>query len=213
VRLGDSWRRLEDELPDDWSDARLLLRVAEADQAERAASVLAPLMAGRSGNEIRFQVARHGAGPSTDGARRLLRRLDDERIRGELELVSSNRPEPVAEVERERLSEAWREAIAQLPPDWSDLHAEVELSSSDHLDRTALLLSPLNPTRYSDKPVLRFRVARRFGYGASPEMVARCLERMDDEELNGRLRILRVLSDTDPVATQGPVWYEEGRAV
>ena len=97
MRLGDSWRRLEHELPDDWSDARLLLRLKEADQAERAASVLAPLMAGRSGNEIRFHVARHGAGPSTDGARRLLRRLDDEKIRGDLELVSSNRLEPVAD--------------------------------------------------------------------------------------------------------------------
>jgi hypothetical protein len=213
VRLGDRWRQLEHELPDDWSEARLLLRVAEADQAERAASVLAPLMSGRSGNEIRFSVARAGAGPSPDGARRLLRRFDDEKIRGELELVSSTRPEPVAAVERERLSEAWREALAQLPPDWSDLHAEVELTSSDHLEGAALQLSPLNPTRYSDKPVLRFRVARRFGYGASPEMVARCLARMDDEEIDGRLRILRVLSDTDPVATQGPVWYVEGRAV
>ena len=62
-------------------------------------------------------------------------------------------------------------------------------------------------------PALRFRVARRFGYGASPGMVHRCLERLDDEGIPGELRILRVLSDTDPVSTQGPVWYVEGKAV
>ena len=100
-----------------------------------------------------------------------------------------------------------------MPPDWSDLHAEIELTSSDHLERAALLLSPINPARYGGKPGFRFRVARRFGYGASPGMVRRSLERVDEEEITGRLRILRVLSDTDPVATQGPVWYVEGKAV
>ena len=44
-------------------------------------------------------------------------------------------------------------------------------------------------------------------------MTHRCLERLDDEGIRGELRILRVLSDTDPVATQGPVWYVEGRSV
>lgn len=214
MRLGERWREIERELPRDWSDARLLLRVSDPDQAERAAALLAPLVAGRSGDEIRFQTARHGAGPSPDAVRRLLHRLDDEGVRGELELVSSGRPEPgVLAVERARLTEAWREAEAQLPPDWSDLYAELELTSTDHLDRAALLVSPLNPARYPGKPALRFRVARRFGYGASPAMVARCLERMDDEGIKGQLRILRVLSDTDPVSTQGPVWYVEGRAV
>ena len=42
-------------------------------------------------------------------------------------------------------------------------------------------------------------------------MVRRCLERLDDEGISGQLRILRVLSDTDPVATQGPVWYVGGQ--
>ena len=44
-------------------------------------------------------------------------------------------------------------------------------------------------------------------------MTRRCLERVDAEELRGELDILRVLSDTHPVATQGPVWYVEGRSV
>ena len=100
-----------------------------------------------------------------------------------------------------------------LPADWSDLYAEVELVSSDWLDRAALLMAPLNPARYGGVPGFRFRVARRFGYGASPEMTRRCLERVDEEHIRGELRILRVLSDTDPVHTQGPVWYVEGKSV
>ena len=44
-------------------------------------------------------------------------------------------------------------------------------------------------------------------------MVRRCLERMDEDGIKGQLRILYVLSDTDPVSTQGPVWYLEGKSV
>jgi RNA polymerase sigma-70 factor (ECF subfamily) len=106
-----------------------------------------------------------------------------------------------------------REALAGLPEDWSDLYVELELRSSDHLERAALLLAPVNPARYGGKPGFRFRVARRFGYGASGEMTRRCLERLDQEGIRGSLEILRALSDTDPVATQGPVWYVGGRTV
>jgi hypothetical protein len=44
-------------------------------------------------------------------------------------------------------------------------------------------------------------------------MARRCFERLDDEGIHGELHILRVLCDTDNVATQGPVWYVGGRAV
>ena len=214
MRLAEQWRRIERELPEDRSDARLLLRVDDPGQAEQAAAMLTPFSAGRSGSEIRFHTARRGAGASSDAVRRLLRRLDEEGIRGELELVSSGKPEPgVPAVERPSLAEACDEALAALPPDWSDVYAEVELTSSDHLERAALLLSPVNPARYGGKPAFRFRVARTFGYGASPGMVRRSLERMDEEGIDGLLRVLRVLSDTDPVSTQGPVWYVEGKAV
>jgi hypothetical protein len=214
VRLGDRWREIERGLPGDWTDARLLLRVNDPAEAERAAAKLTPLMPGRSGSEIRFYTARRGAGASPDAVRRALRAVDREGIRGELELVSSAQPETgVLAIERASLAEAWDVAAATLPPDWSDLYAEIELTSTDHLERAALLLAPVNPARYGGKPALRFRVARTFGYGASPEMTRRCFERLDDEGIPGQLRILRVLSDTDPVYTQGPVWYVEGKAV
>ena len=65
----------------------------------------------------------------------------------------------------------------------------------------------------SDLPGFSFRVARTSGYGASPEMGRRCLARLDEVGILGRLRILRVLSDTRPVATQGPVWYAGGKVI
>jgi hypothetical protein len=214
VRLGDRWREIERGLPRDWTDARLLLRVNDPAEAERAAAKLTPLMPGRSGSEIRFYTARRGAGASPDAVGRALRAVDREGIRGELELVSSAQPETgVLAIERASLAEAWDVAVATLPPDWSDLYAEIELTSTDHLERAALLLAPVNPARYGGKPALRFRVARTFGYGASPEMTRRCFERLDGEGIPGQVRILRVLSDTDPVYTQGPVWYVEGKAV
>jgi hypothetical protein len=74
-------------------------------------------------------------------------------------------------------------------------------------------MAPVNPARFDGTPTFRFRVARQFGYGASAEMTRRCLERVDEEGIRGEFRVLRVLSDTDPVATQGPVWYLGGRSV
>lgn len=217
MKLARQWREIERELPEDWHDARLLLRVSEPGQSERAAAMLTPLMPGRSSDEVRLYAARRGAGAGPDAVARLLGRLDREGIKGELELVSTGKPvEPELEVEAveaPRLGEAWERALSTIPPDWSDLYAELELTSTDHLERAALLLSPVNPARYGDKPGFRFRAARRFGYGASPAVVRRCLQRLDGEGITGQLRILRVLSDTDPVATQGPVWYVEGKAV
>ena len=44
-------------------------------------------------------------------------------------------------------------------------------------------------------------------------MVRRCLERCDENEIVGAVEVLRVLSDTHPVLTQGPVWQIEGQTV
>jgi len=145
---------------------------------------------------------------------RLLRQLYYERIDGELELVDvtegavtpPERPPPT-------LVEQWDALLAELPADWSDLWAEVELTSSDYLERGALMLAPVNPARAGKRLAYRFRVARRFGYGASEEMARRCLERLDQEGITGELRILHALSDTKPVSTQGPVWYVCGKTI
>jgi len=213
VTLVSQWREIEQTLPDNWGDARLLVTIRNEDDCDRAAALLGPANPGRSGKLIRFFAARRGAGVGPDAVRRLLRRLDSERIGGTLELVGTGEAEPAPEIARSTLAAEWDAAVATLPEDWSDLYAEVELRSSDHLEPGAILLSPLNPARYGGKPGFRFRIARRFGYGASAAMARRCLERLDVAGIPGELHLLRVLSDSKPVATQGPVWYVGGRTV
>jgi hypothetical protein len=170
-------------------------------------------MPGRRGSRIRLFAARRGAGPSPGQVERALRRLDEEGIGGELELLASGEPVAVPPTSRATLAASWDAELAALPPDWSDLYCEVELTSTDYLERGALLMAPVNPARYGGTPAFRFRCARRFGYGAAPEMVRRCFERLDREGIRGEVRVLRALSDTKPVATQGPVWYVGGRSV
>jgi hypothetical protein len=214
MRLVEQWQRIEEALPADWSDARLELTVTDEARADRAAALLGPLTPGRVGERIRFSTARRGASPSPGAIRRLLGLLDEDGVDGELRLLESRRATAAApQAHRTRLVESWEAALATLPDDWSDLYCELELTSSDDYDRAALLTAPLNPSRFEETPGFRFRVARRFGYGAAEQMVRRCLQRLDDDGVPGELRILRVLSDTNPVGTQGPVWYVGGKAV
>jgi hypothetical protein len=213
MRLVEQWRRLRSELPENWGEVTLDVSVPRAELRPRAAALLGPAGPGRYGDALRLSVYRAGGGIGPDQAEKLFGKLDEERIRATLSLVSvDERAEPPALV-RGSLAEAWDAAEAALPTDWSDLLCELELTSSDHLDRGALLLAPLNPARDGKRIAFRFRVAQSFGYGASPQMTRRCLARLDEEGIPGRLTILRVLSDTDNVATQGPVWRVGGKAV
>jgi hypothetical protein len=213
VRLAEQWRSIQRGLPEGWGDARLGLTVADSNRADEAAALLGPLMPGRRGNRFRFFAARGGAGPSPAAVERALARVDEEGIEGELELLASGEAVDAAPTSQPTLAASWDAELAALPPDWSDVYAELELTSTDYLERAALLTAPLNPARFGGKPAFRFRVARRFGYGASPVMVRRCLERLDAEGIRGEVRILHALSDTQPVGTQGPVWYVGGKVV
>jgi hypothetical protein len=215
VKLADRFTELERSLPDDWAEAQLVLTVTDDARCDRAAALLAPANPGRSGKKIRFAVTRRGATIGPEAVRRLLRRIDAEGITGELGLarIEEVKAEHGGVPARMSLREAWEHALASLPQDWSDLYAEVRLDSTDYIELAALLLSPANSAHFGDPNTLRFRCARRFGYGVSPEMAARCLARCDERGITGIVTILRVLSDTYPVATQGPVWYVGGRSV
>jgi hypothetical protein len=212
MRLVEQWRRIAKELPPNWADAHLALSVPRGDERSAAAGLLVPASPGVTGDELRLSVQRAG-GVSPQRFAKLLAKLDEERIRGTLKLLQTGEQEAREDRPRESLARAWTDAMNTLPADWSDLLCELELTSSDHLDGGALLAAPLNPTRVPDRVAFRFRVAHHFGYGASPEMTARCLARLDEAGVPGRLKILRILSDTHNVATQGPVWRVEGKAV
>jgi hypothetical protein len=213
VKLAEQWDAIERGLDPRWADARLELAIGDAAARDRAAALLAPAGPGRMGGSIRFYAARGGAGVGPEAVRRMLRRIDAERIGGTLSLVSSDEAPPEPVISRASLAAEWDAALAVLPSDWSDLLGEIELTSSDHVERGALLLAPLNPIRGTGRPGFHFRCASTFGYGASAGMVRRCLARLDEERIPGEVRILRALSDTHPVGTQGPVWYVGGKAV
>jgi hypothetical protein len=213
MALVDQWNAIEKGLDPRWKDARLLLAVDDESRAERALALLGPAGPGRSGREIRFYVERAGSiGP--EAIRRMVRRLDAEGIAGTLTLVSAGEAPPEPVVSRPTLPAEWDAILETLPADWSDLLCELELTSSDHVDQAALLTAPLNPFQSGlGKPGFRFRVARTFGYGASPGMVRRCLVRLDEAGIPGEVRVVRILSDTHPVGTQGPVWMIGGKTV
>jgi len=89
----------------------------------------------------------------------------------------------------------------------------LELASSALLPRAALLCAAINPTRDRDRVGFTFRCARTTGYGVSAPMARRCFEQLDDEGITGTVAVLRSLSGTDNVATQGAVWYVGGKVL
>jgi hypothetical protein len=208
-------------LPRDWERARIELTLDEEGDSDRAALLLASATPGRAGSSFTFHVSAGGeaSGTSPAAVHRVLARLDQAGIPGRLRLAGAERtaPAPAAqarpEEERTTLAASWDSLLRRLPPDWSDLYAEIELDSSDYLDRGALLLAPINPARAAGPSSFRFRAASRTGYGVAAGMARRAFQRLDDEGVSGRVRVLRVLSDTSAPHSQGPVWREDGRAV
>jgi hypothetical protein len=212
MRAVEQWEAIEAELPADWDEVRLAFR--PEGPADDAAAVLLGLRPGRVGDELRLHV-RRALGEATM-LRNLLERLDEKRIWGALSLLGSSTREPdedAAAAERRSLAAEWDRELSLLPAGWRDLLCELEIDSSALLPRAALLGAPLNPTRSADGVALRFRASSGGGYGTAAPMVRRCLERMDAEGITGHVRVLTSLSDTENVATQGPVWRVAGKSV
>jgi hypothetical protein len=212
VTLAEQWDRVARSFPEGWEHAELRLLVPAATSRSRAAALLGPLAPGRVGDELRFVVSRT-AGVGPNAARRLLANLDGEGIRGTLVLRSSAAREAPQAPARPPLVTQWGSLAAALPEDWSDLLCRLALASSDDVPRAALLAAPLNPSRPDGEVGFEFRVARAAGYGASPQMTRRCLARLDEAGIPGTVEVLRALSDTQHVSTQGPVWYVGGKVL
>jgi len=210
------------QLSADWGEVGVRLRLARPEDASRAASLLGALSPGVAGDALHLRVTSAGeASPST--VRRLLGRLDAEGIRGTVELGSEQQIDHSSGAAAEEadsppretasLTAAWDQLVAGLVEDWTDLLCLVGLRSSDDLAPAALALAPLNPSRHDGTLALRFRVARHYGYGAAPGMTRRCMERLDEQGIPGTVTLLDMLSDTQPVLTQGPTFVVSDRAV
>jgi hypothetical protein len=206
------WKEFQEELPAGWERAELRVQFGSPETCDRAAMLLAPAQPFRiDPMTLRFAASQNGTGPGPDAVTRLLERLDQSRIRGTIKLVGTilaPAPEARAAVS---LAASWDAALAGLPPDWSDLYAELTLTSTAYVAPASMLCTPINLRLEGDGAVLRFRSAQTFGYGASPGMVRRCFERCDAAEITGSVSVIRVLSDSRPVGTQGPVWLVGGK--
>ncbi len=218
VKLVDQWATLERRLPVDWHTVALRLRTEQTDELAEVARILGPMNVGHAGDQLAFSVVRAGGPSGPEAARRLFGRLDQARIWCVLEQADVGVREPAAggpaiELRATPVTAAWDAALADLPAGWSDLLCLLEIHSSALLPRAALLCAPINPARDPQSVGFTFRCASRQGYGVSPEMARRCFERLDAEGIAGGVSVLRLVSDTDNVATQGPVWYVGGRAL
>ena len=217
MRLVDQWETIEANLPTGWEDVRLTLTTEQPAELSRAAHVLGPMNAGRSGESLVVHVRRAGGASGPEAAKRLFARLDGDRVWCLLSAgaVTETAPKPAATEAAPATGVAaqWDAQVASLPPDWSDLLCELGIASSDLLPRAALLCAPVNPTRDPDRVGFTFRCAQRAGYGVSPAMARRCFERLDAEDIPGTVEIARVLADTRNVATQGAVWLVDGRTL
>jgi len=215
MALVKDWQELCSTFPERWTESRVGLTLEEAGDSDRVLTLLAPLQPVRTGSgSAAILVVRSGGGPSPEQFRRALHRLDAERLHGRLELISVDEGPAVTAAETgQRLPQEWDAALAGLPADWSDVLGQIDLDSSDYVERGALYMAPINPRRVGATVELQFRCARLYGYGASAGVVRRCFERCDEAGITGRVEVLRVLSDTRPVGTQGPVWQIGGRMV
>jgi hypothetical protein len=212
--LVDQWKTLGSELPADWSSVQLDLHLEQRSEAELASRLLGPAQPFRpEPGVLRFRVARDGSAPSPDGIQRLLRRIDGERIHGKLTVGASSTRAAAAAHPEQSMAASWHAAEQSLPSDWSHAFCEIELRSTDYVERTSLLCVPMNLRRVGDTNRLRFRAAATFGYGASPQMVRRCFERCEADGIKGTVHVLNAVSSSDPVATQGPVWMASGSNV
>ena len=223
MKLVDQWRTIEADLPAGWDDVRLTLTTEQPGDLPRAAQVLGSINAGKVGSTLVFHVSSTAGPHGVQRALRSFEHLDRDRTWCHLEssavqlateppgdggaTATANAPVTAG------IAESWDVALAPLPSDWTDLLCELEIDSSALLDRTALLCAPLNPARSGSRVVFTFRCSGRSGYGVSPSMARRCFERLDHEEITGTTRVLRVLSDTDNVDTQGPVWLVGGKTL
>jgi hypothetical protein len=213
VKLADQWAAVQSDLPDDWDHVRVTVTTEQHSELARAAQVLAPMNPGHVGETLVLDVRRAGGPAGPEAARRLFARLDDDRVWCTLAAGTASVAAPTPPDARVPLVEQWDAVLDTLPRDWSDLLCALTIGSTELLPLVSLRCAPLNPTRDPDQIGFVFRAARVAGYGASPEMVRRCLERLDAEGIEGTIGLRRLLADTGHVATQGPVWVVDGRMV
>ena len=221
VGLAAQWDRIVSQLPAIGRRLGVQLRLARAERRAAgswAARIAEPgrcrrraAPAGDYPPEKRGPVSCGGSWPGstsrTSGAR------SSSRAPRSAAAEAAARPSSPSDAPTASLALARDELVAGLPDDWSDLLVLVELRSSDELAPAALALAPLNPSRHG----VRSRSASEWpvasATGRRPRWHVAASSASTSSAFPGALRLLEVLSDTQPVLTQGPTFVVSDRAV
>ena len=102
----------------------------------------------------------------------------DQDVRGLSRCPGSLRPMPLAD--------DFQALVDALPPDWTQLEADLRIDDEDRYIEAATLLSQVNAMPYSHHDWhWRLRSAREFGHAAAPETVRGTLALLDDQGITG----------------------------
>jgi hypothetical protein len=88
------------------------------------------------------------------------------------------------------LAEDFQAVLDSLPPDWTQLEADLRIDDEDRYIEAATLLSQVNAMPYSKHDWhWRLRSAREFGHAAAPETLRGTLALLDDQGISGELAV------------------------
>ncbi len=84
----------------------------------------------------------------------------------------------------------FEEIVESLPNDWTDLQLDLRIEDEARYVEAAVILVQVNVQPYSRADWhWRLNVAHRFGHAAAPETVLGTLKTLDDEGIEGELRV------------------------
>jgi len=91
------------------------------------------------------------------------------------------------------LAADFKQVLASLPPDWTDLELDLRIDDEASYVDTAVALSRINAQSYSRADWdWRLLVAHGFGHAAAAETVLGVLEKLDAEGVSGEMQVREV---------------------
>jgi hypothetical protein len=100
------------------------------------------------------------------------------------------------------LGEAFREIVAALPRDWTDMQLDLRILDEERYVDASVPMTQVNAQPYSKAEYhWRINVANGFGHAAAPETVAWVLEMLDRQGIAGEL-VIRDINEGRAEITQ-----------
>jgi hypothetical protein len=91
------------------------------------------------------------------------------------------------------LAADFQRILDALPPDWTDLEVDLRIDDERRYIDTAVAVSQVNAQVYSHADWhWRLLVAHSFGHAAAAETVRGVLEKLDEQGVNGEMRVAEV---------------------